>query len=575
MPRPQDVAETKPTSASASFIRDVLRRHGAFLAILALATPAIFLFARGPGLASLGDDSVSYVMLARHMLFPADAQVNEWIGHVSHFPPAFPLALALSGTVSDLARGHLAVAVFAVLALVATYRFAAGVLESTAAAAGVVLLFLITPSAWISIKGILSESMFLFVSMAALAYHRSRLEPGGAKAGAWLAFGALLGLTVLTRTIGVALVAAYVLHAAIRIGVRRERPILPFVLPLLSVAAMVAAWLLWRPALLSNEHERVFRQLLALAPQYGLGYVGYALANLARGWIASFTASSHVYEAARWILLVPGVVGVAGAVLRSARNRIDGWYVLASLAILGVWQFPEENTRRLMYPLVPLLLIQAACFLRFASERAGLGARRGAVLGMAALLPAILALPAWLLVQQKNLDRAPMYPGWPYVAADITDYYNEVNVARGREFAARQIAFLAGLEQLPRLTPPGAKVMWSQPAYPVVLGHRRGVASYFRWSAREFAEHLRGERVDYVVWSTMFKADVLGERSEPEFTVQRALPYARPVLVVESPVSHGNEFILTRIDLGDLARYLAHCEQPDCSGASVSAAGAK
>ncbi len=533
-----------------------VRRHAAFAALLAVALPWIIRFAHGPGIASIGDDSVSYLLLARHMVWPSDALVGEWIGHLAHFPPAFPLVLALSGAAAKPALGYIAVGAFAAFALVPLYRFCAGALGSNRAAAVVVLLFLLTPSAWISLKGILSESMFLALSMATLAWHRSRLESRDAARGAWLAFGVLLALAFLTRAIGIALVLAYVLHASVRMLVRRERPVLPLLLPLLPLAAATLLWLWWRPVPEGDNYAHTVGNIAAQVARDGMAYLARLGPNLLGGWIASFTVSSHVHAALQAAVLLVGAFGLAGAILRAARNRLDGWYVLISLAIISAWLFPEDNTRRLLYPLLPLLLLQAADFLRLMVDRAGLRQRRALVFAIGALLTALCALPAWLLVQQKSFDRAPLYPGRAYAAADITDYYTMIGLPSARALAGREVATIEGLQALERITPPGAKVMWMRPDYIAALGHRRGVASYYRWNEREFARNIREQGVDYLVVTTLSKADMSGELFDAGIRAAWALQFGRVVHGMANPVTGATDYLLFEIDRPALDRYL-------------------
>jgi len=66
----------------------------------------------------------------------------------------------------------------------------------------VALLFLLTPSAWVSIRGILSEPLYLALSLAALIYHDTRLEAGGGKREL-LVFGLLVAAAYLARVAGI------------------------------------------------------------------------------------------------------------------------------------------------------------------------------------------------------------------------------------------------------------------------------------------------------------------------------------------------------------------------------------
>src|ERR1700682_117120 len=194
------------------------RPHIPFPLLMLVAAPITLHFVWHPGLASVGDDSVAYLILAQQLAGTATPLVREWIGYHTNFPPLFPLLLVASGASADFLAAHLVVGACALLALVMLYRYAAFQLASARAGLLVVALFLLTPTAWTSITGILSEPLYLFVSLAALHFHATRLDSDPAAGGRRdaLLFGALLGLAFLTRTASVALVAAYAVHALIR-----------------------------------------------------------------------------------------------------------------------------------------------------------------------------------------------------------------------------------------------------------------------------------------------------------------------------------------------------------------------
>ena len=56
----------------------LLRAHAAFLVLLAIAAPAIVAFAWQPDIATIGDDSVSYLLLAQHIAPGTPAIVERW-----------------------------------------------------------------------------------------------------------------------------------------------------------------------------------------------------------------------------------------------------------------------------------------------------------------------------------------------------------------------------------------------------------------------------------------------------------------------------------------------------------------
>jgi hypothetical protein len=531
-----------------------LARHRGFLLVLALAAPLTFAFAWQGVIATLGDDSVSYLVLAHYFRGGADnPYVAQWAAYQAHFPPLFPLLLAASGGVVDLRIAYALVAALAVLALPLIYRYAALQLGRDAAGLAIVVLFLLTPTAWISLKGILSESLYLVLAMASVLFYETRLADGRARPLDALAFGVLLGCVYLTRVAGLALMLAYALHVALRLAARRQRPSWSLALAWLPVVVLLGLWYGLRPRPDVDAYRRTVQSMIeAWIADPGTMFRA-SVEYFASGWIATLAAQQNVALAPKIVFGLLGIAGLAGAVLRAARNRLDGWFVLFSVAMVAPWVFSPNNTRRLLYPLVALLLICAADFVRFACERWKIEGRRRTQLFVAlAAFPVALFLPALALIAQKSLDRAPVLEGQPYAFRDITDYYTTINLEMARALAESQVTTLAGLESIRTVTAPGSKVMWMRPEYVALLGRRAGVPFYYAWSPREVAGAVRSSGADYIVVSRIFKTDVAGVDGDPLVTLKGVADYSRPAF------HFGNDlFVLMKVDREALDAFLA------------------
>jgi 4-amino-4-deoxy-L-arabinose transferase-like glycosyltransferase len=534
-----------------------LKRHGAFLALLALAVPLTVGFCWQDVVATLGDDSVSYLTLARYFSpFSSDATVAPWAKYHGHFPPLFPMLLVMAGGTHSFLAAHLAVGACALAALVLVYRFAAVRLASARAGFLVALLFLLMPSAWINAHGILSEPLYLALTLAALLYHARRVEPVAGTASL-LAFGALLGAIYLTRVAGVALIVAYAIHVAVRAAARRKFPERSALAPLLIPVVLAAVWLALRP----EPNVDNYRLTLRLVLDRWMTDPAILRASwdaLAGGWVASFTGDSQVGPVAQALFGALGVLGMAGALLGASRNRLDAWYVLASLAMIFLWVFPEAITRRLLYPLLPLLLIHAAQALAGACALLKGARYAGRALAAAWALLALLILPASILVAQKAIARAPLFADSGYSYAGITDYYTTVNLPRARAIAGEHAAVLAGLESIARTTPPDARVMWMRPEYVAVLGKRAAVPWYLTWDRVTLAREIQRTGAGYLVAARLYKNDLAGHGGEAFTPIVEAPPaYLRATLTIANPADGTLEFVLLEVDRAALDRYLA------------------
>jgi len=563
------VIAAAPAGGAAAHALAGLRRHIAFALLLLVAGAAMVAFAWQRSIATIGDDSVSYLLLAQHIAPDTPPMVERWVGLRAHFAPLFPLALALTGGAHDLLVAHWVVAACGILALVAVYAFALLRLGSRLGAFAVAAIFLATPNAWVSLKGILSEPMFLMVSLAALAWYSRRLEARAGSTGDWLAFGVLLAAAYLTRAAGVSLLIAYAVHAGLRAARERGRGAAwRLVLPALPLAALVGFWLAWRPETGVDLYGFMTRQLLA-------GWIGHpaAAAQLAverfvGGWIASFLAQSSVGIASRVAFALLGILAVAGSVRAAWRNRLDGWYVLVSLGITFGWVFTEDNTRRLFYPLLPLLMIHAAELVRAMAARLSRPRLRAWSIAGVALLPLLLCLPADIVLVEKRLDDAPYAPGANLAYADCVDFYTTIGIEPARAYAADVLGMLEGFEAIARATPPNARIMWVRPEYVALLGHRESVPYFFAWDERRLARELLRQRVDYLVVGALYKSDYENRVGDPYRLHPRVTQYTTPVVRIRNAVTGRPAFVLARVDPAGVERFLASAATEDLTAAA-------
>jgi hypothetical protein len=542
----------RPTS------RRPFRWRGALSAVLllAIAAPLVVHFVWQPGIATLGDDSVSYLLLARWLAGDAGPLLAPWVSFQANFPPLFPLALAAAGGASNLIAAHLVVGGFALAGLVLVERY--GTLRFGHAAAGFVLAaaFLALPTAWVSAKGILSEPMYLCVSLTALLFHARRIAAGSPRPRDWLVFGLLLAAAWLTRAASITLAAAFVAWAAQDAFLRRARPAAWAALPLACVAAAAVAWLLVRPEPAMDAYRLTIGEV-ARAWSVAPGELApLALSYFFGGWVASFTADPDVGFLARSVFAAFGVLGLAGAVRAARAGRLDGWYVLASLALIVAWIFPVENMRRLLYPVVPLAMLHAAetMFALLGALRIGRG--RGVYAAAACFAPILVSLPLTGVVLHRSFDDAPVLEGSQRSYAGITDYYTTLKVQRARAVAAREVAVLAGLEALGRVTPPEAKVMWVRPEYVALLGQRRGVPYFHGWDERRLAAEIRASGTTHVIVARLFKADLHGKEGDAYQALSAAKRYSEPVFALRNAVTGSGDFELLRVDAARLDAFL-------------------
>ena len=532
-----------------------MKRHLAFAALLPGVLALLLAYGAQGGLASVGDDSASYLVVA-HWMAGAPPEIGRWVGYHTHFPPLFAATLAAADP-ANLHAAHALVAIFAALALVPIYLFALRETGRRDAALALVVLFLATPTAWVSAKGILSEPLFLLLSLSSLAWWSHRVRDGG-RPGEWLVLGVLIGAAMLTRVVGVALAAALVARVAVEaLAQRRSPPLGRLALALAPGVLATLAWMALRPEAGGGSYQRVSGAMVQSWMGEPMRMAGYSISGVLAGWTAGFTSDAAVGDVTRAVAGGIGLLALGGLALRLRSNALDAWYAAISLAIVFGWVFREENTRRLLYPLLPVLLFHAGVALAAAGRALG-GIRRAPyAVATGGALVALVCAPALALVARKALDREPVFEGLSPRLADITEYYTTLDGARSRGLAARHAAVLAGLESIQRITPGDARIMWMRPEYVALLSRREGVPWLYGWDPRTLAREIAEKRVDYVVVARLFKADLAGRVGDPLAPLLDVPAYATPVITLTNPVAWSEDFVLLKIDPAALERVLA------------------
>lgn len=298
----------------------------------------------------LDGDNAVYALMADYFSPFSDRPnaITELVMRHSNFPPLYPMALGLSGANSShIAFAHAITVGFLLLAMATFFYWTRRVLDSTALAGWLVIGFGLLPVTIFQSLELLSENLYLLLSLIALlTLAKSRGDDR------WVYVGALaIGLACITRSVGVTLLVAYLIHARGRERHRRWMPILISVLPLLL-------WTAWK-FMQGYRGNYVSAFLNVLTNRSIFEYLQFQLHALSReilgGWISSFDYHASIATLIAGSML--GVVCLAGLVYRAVHRHFDAIYVTLYLAVIVVWPFPYE-ARRLFYPVLPILLVQ-------------------------------------------------------------------------------------------------------------------------------------------------------------------------------------------------------------------------
>jgi hypothetical protein len=412
-------------------------------------------------LAGLGIDDAFYLLLAdqyygRLSGEPALAAVLQ----TRTYPPLYPLLLGAVGGGSEALLPAFALnAAFSLLWIAAylgwilragTVPIAAVLLAWAATLAPFTILH--APNLW-------SEHLYLALALAALAV----LERPTTAHDQIIA-GALIGLGVLTRSAGVALVLAFALHSALR------RPRGAWIA--LALAALPLLERLLHPATVyGSELRDLLEQPLGIVFER----IAANAAGMWLGWRLDWSMADTPASAGPAILLA---LAALGWFTRLRAGRLDALWVPIALAMLLIWGF-QRHAPRFLYPLCPLALYYAwlgGCMLtaRWTRHQAWQSA-------LAAVLLLVIATPAL-----DELLRRRAIPLDPHLADyKRTQLWLAVRPARAAPDVAAAIdASIDDMLRVRELVPHDACVHTVMPGLLLVYAHRPPYLAPWRTNAQ-------------------------------------------------------------------------------------------
>lgn len=303
-------------------------------------------------------DGAGYAVLARAIGTGAGYRAIDHPDRPPHvnFPPGYPLVLAAIWSVSgpSAPAAHAASALFSVGSTLLAWRWFRTQLPRRAA------FWLAAALAvnWIGSRTggeIQSEPLYGLLQLLALLLAASfarRRHPVIASIG----LGLLLGAALLTRQVGVVLVAAVALDLALR------RRVGPAILAVVIAGLVNAPWIAWQASHPAKKQLAYFldRSMVEVATENALFYTR-RLPDVLTG---PFVEVATIFDR-RFATIATAPAAAATLVILSGwfrglldrRRRLGSLVGLGTLAMLLVWPFTEAG--RFLVPIIPMIGLAA------------------------------------------------------------------------------------------------------------------------------------------------------------------------------------------------------------------------
>lgn len=332
----------------------------------------------------------------------------------AHFPPGWPVVLSIAwkiippGVISPTHTSHMLSVIFWLISTLLFIRWFRQVSPEFATPLGLALTF---NWLWIRVAGELrSES--LFIALSAIVFVMMNVKKPSRPRSHNALLGMVIGLSILSRQVGVALGAAVFVEFVCRKEPRKAMA------SVVISALFVLPWVVWQwsvgggtqaELLAKDGQSRGFIERLADQSIFYTRRLPDSLFGPYIETVTVFMSSPAMAFVATLIAAVFCIICIAGFIklAKSPVTRFSAIYFGISLSILIVWPFTEAG--RFLIPLIPILSLAFAnglvvlCHIFHDFGLAGFMTPRGLIW----LIPGI-AMLFGIHTWQKNIRTTPM-----------------------------------------------------------------------------------------------------------------------------------------------------------------------
>jgi 4-amino-4-deoxy-L-arabinose transferase-like glycosyltransferase len=329
-----------------------------FASIFLLLATAYIVWTWNHELAGMATDNSIYLLTAKHFSpWSPSSDIARHFAQHSQYPPLYPIILGLFGGGESMLAAHLITTLSLLLSFLILRKWLLTFGLSRLTANTAVLLFALLPGTVKLSMFILSENQYLLFTLLALTA-TALYEKSCRNRYLFIAAFMIIGAT-LTRTVGITLIAAFVLYLvhrrprrAILLGILAASPVL--ILLLLKISGTADQGTGYLEAFVTHYRENPVSQLAAQVTVESNG--------LWKGWLANFEPAALSFLFTFFIIIC-----LLGLVIGLYQQRLDSYYLFFYFIIILVWPYPAE-AKRLIYAIMPILFGQGILLMHHLSS---------------------------------------------------------------------------------------------------------------------------------------------------------------------------------------------------------------
>lgn len=321
---------------------------------LAIVSVCYYWLQWSPVIPILGGDHAAYLLMA-DQFSPSqehNREITKAVTAYLYYPPLYPLTLSFVGATNEhIKLAHAVTITFLVAAFVWFFLWARYETQSTFLSLLLTLIFALMPTTFFQSFGILSETLYLWLTLVAV-WALSKTDVDFSR---FYVAAVAIGLAAITRTVGIALIAAFAVYLVLNKEKQWMRLVLCSLVPIFG-------WNILKG--LFGYHVGYLWILSGVAE--GKSFLDFLLRQISTeslglwvGWVTSFDGTPMM--TAVIVGSVVGAICLVGTIHRLYHKKFDGIYLVFYLGVIVIWP-SAPDARRYLFVVMPILLVHGLLF---------------------------------------------------------------------------------------------------------------------------------------------------------------------------------------------------------------------
>jgi len=452
-----------------------------------------FTFTVSSGISSLASDSVNYILLGQY--FSPWVQTSDVINSIliyQDYPKFFPMILGITGAAHNLMYAHFLSSSFLIIALILLSQYLINIKYDKTSSILILCIFSLLPSTWINSIGILSENLYIALTILIFFLFEKWRQTGKQN---YIYLSLLLSIfAFLTKTIGIVILVliSFIIAREFtnKFSITKEKKNKFIALFIMLAIALGIIAFQFIPEQYKNQVSEIYSLIInnqILPVEYFIQQVTSIHDAWKRAWLIYWFEDISL----RHVLVnLLGVLALIGMGLRIKEKKIDAYYTLFYIIFIILWPYPGQSSR-FLYPVLPFLIIY---FLYSISALSRVYAPDK--LYVSNFLSLIICLI--IILPTAGFTFYRFQSGVMTGVNHVTEYYQEPDISKATLNAEIQLEIMNDISNLKSLTQKNDVILFFEPSYISALANRASLKFITPINDDKYIEKLKESKFDYV-----------------------------------------------------------------------------